>query len=101
LVNTIILYSFNGNWFLFTMKVNVILGLQHGDEAKAKCAYTLAKTSVDELGVNGYKYVVRFNGGPNAGHTIYHNNQKFVTHQVPVGVFFDIPSVIGPCSVVD
>jgi adenylosuccinate synthase len=45
--------------------------------------------------------VVRFNGGPNAGHTIYHEGRKFVTHQVPVGVFFDIPSIIGPCSVID
>jgi adenylosuccinate synthase len=77
-------------------KVDVIIGLQHGDEAKAKCAYSICKENK-----NHYNYVVRFNGGPNAGHTIYHEGRKFVTHQVPVGVFFDIPSIIGPCSVVD
>lgn len=75
-------------------KVDVILGLQHGDEAKAKCAYAICEQ-------NQYDYVVRFNGGPNAGHTIYHEGHKFVTHQVPVGVFFGISSIIGPCSVVD
>jgi adenylosuccinate synthase len=77
-------------------KVDVIIGLQHGDEAKAKCAYSICKENQFY-----YNYVVRFNGGPNAGHTIYHEGHKFVTHQVPVGVFFDIPSIIGPCSVVD
>ena len=77
-------------------KVDVIIGLQHGDEAKAKCAYTICKENQ-----NYYKYVVRYNGGPNAGHTIYHEGRKFVTHQVPIGVFFNISSIIGPCSVVD
>jgi adenylosuccinate synthase len=77
-------------------KVDVIIGLQHGDEAKAKCAYSICKENK-----NYYNYVVRFNGGPNAGHTIYHEGRKFVTHQVPVGIFFDIPSIIGPCSVID
>jgi adenylosuccinate synthase len=77
-------------------KADVIIGLQHGDEAKAKCAYSICKQNKDY-----YNYVVRFNGGPNAGHTIYHEGRKFVTHQIPVGVFFDIHSIIGPCSVVD
>jgi len=77
-------------------KADVIIGLQHGDEAKAKCAYSICQQNRFY-----YNYVVRFNGGPNAGHTIYHEGKKFVTHQIPVGVFFDIPSIIGPCSVVD
>lgn len=77
-------------------KVDVIIGLQHGDEAKAKCAYSICKENRDY-----YNFVVRYNGGPNAGHTIYHEGRKFVTHQIPVGVFFDIHSIIGPCSVVD
>jgi adenylosuccinate synthase len=77
-------------------KVDVIIGLQHGDEAKAKCAYSICQQNKDY-----YNYVVRFNGGPNAGHTIYHEGRKFVTHQIPVGVFFNIPSIIGPASVVD
>jgi adenylosuccinate synthase len=77
-------------------KADVIIGLQHGDEAKAKCAYSICQQNK-----NYYNYVVRYNGGPNAGHTIYHEGRKFVTHQIPVGVFFDIHSIIGPCSVVD
>jgi adenylosuccinate synthase len=77
-------------------KVDVIIGLQYGDEAKAKCAYSILKQNKDY-----YNYVVRFNGGPNAGHTIYYEGRKFVTHQIPVGVFFDKKSIIGPCSVVD
>jgi adenylosuccinate synthase len=77
-------------------KVDVIIGLQHGDEAKAKCAYSICQENK-----NYYNFVVRYNGGPNAGHTIYHEGRKFITHQIPVGVFFDIHSVIGPCSVVD
>jgi len=77
-------------------KVDVIIGLQHGDEAKAKCAYSICKQNQFY-----YNYVVRFNGGPNAGHTIYHEGRKFVTHQIPVGVFFNIPSIISPCSVID
>ena len=77
-------------------KADVIIGLQHGDEAKAKCAYSICQENKKY-----YNFVVRFNGGPNAGHTIYHEGRKFVTHQIPVGVFFDIHSIIGPCSVVD
>jgi adenylosuccinate synthase len=77
-------------------KADVIIGLQYGDEAKAKCAYSICQENK-----NYYNFVVRYNGGPNAGHTIYHEGRKFVTHQIPVGVFFDIHSIIGPCSVVD
>lgn len=44
---------------------------------------------------------MRFNGGPNAGHTIYHKGEKFVTHHIPAGVFFGIKSIIGPGCVVD
>jgi adenylosuccinate synthase len=74
--------------------VDAVIGLQYGDEAKAKCTYSLIRTG-------SYSYVFRFNGGPNAGHTIYHKGKKIVTHQVPAGVFFGIPSIIGPGSVVD
>jgi adenylosuccinate synthase len=81
------------------MEVDVVLGLQYGDEAKAKCTYSLLKPHTD--GIKEYDYTFRFNGGPNAGHTIYHNGKKIVTHQVPAGVFFDVPSIIGPGCVVD
>jgi len=76
--------------------VTVLLGLQYGDEAKAKCSYTIC-----ERNSNYFTHVVRFNGGPNAGHTIYHKGKKFVTHQIPVGIFFDKECIIGPNSVVD
>jgi adenylosuccinate synthase len=76
------------------VEADVIVGLQYGDEAKAKCTYSFLQSGE-------YTHVVRFNGGPNAGHTIYHEGRKIVTHQIPVGVFFDLPSIIGPGCVVD
>ena len=76
------------------MIADVILGLQYGDEGKGKITHHLCKTG-------GYTHVVRFNGGCNAGHTIYHNGKKFVTHHIPAGVFFGIKSIIGPGCVVD
>ncbi|MEI6947010.1 adenylosuccinate synthase [Paraflavisolibacter sp. H34] len=58
--------------------VDVILGLQWGDEGKGKI--------VDYFAAN-YDVIARFQGGPNAGHTLYVNNQKVVLHQIPSGVF--------------
>jgi adenylosuccinate synthase len=60
------------------MKVDVILGLQWGDEGKGKI--------VDVLSPN-YDITARFQGGPNAGHTIEFNGQKFVLHTIPSGIF--------------
>jgi adenylosuccinate synthase len=76
------------------MKLDVILGLQYGDEGKGKVCHSLLKDS-------SYTHVVRFNGGGNAGHTIYHNGKKLVTHLVPAGVFFGKRSIIGPGCVVN
>jgi adenylosuccinate synthase len=73
---------------------DIVIDLQAGDTGKGKVSHHLAKE-------NNYDYVLRFNGGANAGHTIYHNGQKVVTHQVPVGVFYGIPSIIGPGCVVN
>jgi adenylosuccinate synthase len=42
-----------------------------------------------------YDYVMRYNGGGNAGHTIYDGDKKVVTHLVPCGVLHGIPSIIG------
>ena len=61
------------------MKVDVILGLQWGDEGKGKI--------VDVMSPH-YEIVARFQGGPNAGHTIEFNNQKFVLHTIPSGIFY-------------
>ena len=61
------------------MKVDVILGLQWGDEGKGKIVDVLAPR---------YDIVARFQGGPNAGHTIEFNNKKFILHTIPSGIFY-------------
>lgn len=76
------------------LKVDVIVGLQSGDEGKGKITHHLLKSGK-------YTHCVRYNGGGNAGHTIYHNGKKFVTHYIPAGVFFGIKSIIGPGCVVN
>lgn len=73
---------------------DIIVDLQAGDTGKGKVAHALAAS--DE-----YTAVVRYNGGGNAGHTIYHDGKRIVTHQVPVGVFYDKLCVIGPGCVVN
>src|SRR5215510_3050434 len=57
---------------------DVIPGLQWGDEGKGKIVDYFAKD---------YDVVARFQGGPNAGHTLYVNDKKVVLHQIPSGVF--------------
>ena len=75
------------------MAVDVILGLQWGDEGKGKIVDYLAKD---------YDLVCRFQGGPNAGHTIKIGDDKFVLHTVPSGVFREnIHNVIGNGVVLD
>lgn len=74
---------------------DVIVDLQAGDTGKGKVAHHLCKQK-DE-----YDTVIRYNGGGNAGHTVYHNGEKVVTHFVPVGVLYGITSIIGPGCVVD
>jgi adenylosuccinate synthase len=74
--------------------LDIIVDLQYGDCGKGKVAYYLCQK-------NKYTHVVRYNGGANAGHTIYHKGKKVVTHQIPVGVMFGVTSVIGPGCVVD
>ena len=75
---------------------DVVVGLQHGDEGKGKVSYHLLKHGK-------YSYSIRFNGGPNAGHTIKDKdkNKIIVLHQVPCGVLFNITSIIGPGCVID
>ena len=61
------------------MPSKLIIGLQHGDEGKGRI--------VDDLCQNWANIVVRFQGGGNAGHTVYDNEgNKFVTHTLPVGI---------------
>lgn len=58
--------------------VDVLLGLQWGDEGKGKIVDYFA---------GKYDIIARFQGGPNAGHTLYVNGQKVVLHTIPSGVF--------------
>lgn len=60
------------------MKVDVLLGLQWGDEGKGKVVDVLTP---------GYDVVARFQGGPNAGHTLEFGGQKYVLRSIPSGIF--------------
>lgn len=73
--------------------VDVILGLQWGDEGKGKI--------VDYFAPN-YNVIARFQGGPNAGHTLFINKQKVVLHQIPSGIFHqNTVNLIGNGVVLD
>lgn len=72
--------------------VDIICGLCWGDEGKGKVSGGIA----DE-----YNFVCRWNGGPNAGHTVYLNGKKYKTHMIPSGVFAGVPSIIGPGCVIN
>ena len=75
------------------MKLDVVLGLQWGDEGKGKIVDFLAEK---------YPVVARFQGGPNAGHSIHFGNTSFVLHSVPSGVFRDgAINIIGNGVVLD
>ena len=75
------------------MKIDLILGLQWGDEGKGKI--------VDFL-TNDYNIVARFQGGPNAGHTLEFDGIKHVLHTIPSGIFHeDKINVIGNGVVID
>ena len=76
------------------MLADIVVDLQYGDCGKGKVTHHLCKTEK-------YTHVIRYNGGCNAGHTIYHNERKFVTHHIPAGVFFGIRSIIGPGCVLN
>ena len=73
---------------------DVIVDLQSGDTGKGKVCNTLSQ--------NGeYTHIIRYNGGGNAGHTIYKDGVKIVTHFIPSGIVNGIKSIIGPGCVID
>ncbi|MBL7817211.1 MAG: adenylosuccinate synthase [Saprospiraceae bacterium] len=75
------------------MKIDVILGLQWGDEGKGKIVDFLAEQ---------YDIVARFQGGPNAGHTLKFGGKKYILHTVPSGIFREkLINVIGNGVVLD
>ena len=74
--------------------IDIIQDLAYGDCGKGAVAYSLSKKPE-------YDICMRVNGGSNAGHTIYHNGKKFVTHQVPTGIFHGKRCIIGSGCVVN
>jgi adenylosuccinate synthase len=75
------------------MSVDVLLGLQWGDEGKGKIVDYLA---------DGYQVIARFQGGPNAGHTLVIDGKKHVLHTIPSGIFREnVMNIIGNGVVID
>ncbi len=75
------------------MKADILLGLQWGDEGKGKVVDVLTPQ---------YDIIARFQGGPNAGHTIEFDNKKFILHTIPSGIFNpDTINVVGNGVIVD
>jgi adenylosuccinate synthase len=73
---------------------DVVIDLQAGDSGKGKISNALIQSG-------GYTHSVRFNGSNNAGHTIYVDGKKIVTHSIPAGVLHGVKSIIGPGCVVN
>ncbi len=75
------------------MKIDILLGLQWGDEGKGKI--------VDAISPD-YDIIARFQGGPNAGHSLEINKRKYVLHLIPSGIFHeDKLNIIGNGVVID
>ena len=75
------------------MNIDILLGLQWGDEGKGKIVDALSPV---------YDVIARFQGGPNAGHSLEFNNIKHVLHLIPSGIFHpDKLNVIGNGVVID
>lgn len=75
------------------MSTTAVVGANWGDEGKGKIVDALA---------GGFDFVVRFQGGANAGHTVVNERGKFVLHLLPAGVFRStVTNVIGPGVAVD
>ena len=75
------------------MKVDILLGLQWGDEGKGKIVDVITPK---------YEVIARFQGGPNAGHTLEFEGRKHVLHTIPSGIFHsDKKNVVGNGVVID
>ncbi len=75
------------------MNIDILLGLQWGDEGKGKVVDALSPV---------YDVVARFQGGPNAGHSLEFNNVKHVLHLIPSGIFHpEKLNIIGNGVVLD
>src|ERR1035437_340637 len=75
------------------MNIDILLGLQWGDEGKGKIVDAISPV---------YDVIARFQGGPNAGHSLEFNNVKHVLHLIPSGIFHpDKLNLIGNGVVID
>ena len=75
------------------MKADILLGLQWGDEGKGKIVDVLTPR---------YDIIARFQGGPNAGHTIIFDNKKFILHTIPSGIFNEnTTNIVGNGVIID
>jgi adenylosuccinate synthase len=75
------------------MAVDLLLGLQWGDEGKGKIVDVLTKN---------YDIIARFQGGPNAGHTLEFDGIKHVLHTIPSGIFHpEATNIVGNGVVID
>jgi adenylosuccinate synthase len=75
------------------MNIDILLGLQWGDEGKGKIVDVLSPV---------YDIIARFQGGPNAGHSLEFNNVKHILHLIPSGIFHpDKINIIGNGVVID
>lgn len=75
------------------MNIDILLGLQWGDEGKGKIVDAISP---------GYDIIARFQGGPNAGHSLEFNNKKHVLHLIPSGIFHENKlNLIGNGVVID
>ena len=77
----------NGNDANKGNKIDIVIGCSYGDEGKGKVVNYLVHEQE-------YDLCVRFNGSCNAGHTVYFNEQKFVLHQMPVGILREQTSIL-------
>lgn len=72
--------------------IDVLMGVQFGDEGKGK---------IVDYTANNYDIVARYNGGSNAGHSIYYNDKKYALHLIPSGIFYGKKCVVGNGVVID
>lgn len=83
----------NKERYFMTQKADVLLGLQWGDEGKGKIVDVLTPE---------YQNIARFQGGPNAGHSLEFNDIKHVMHTIPSGIFHDNKlNIVGNGAVID
>lgn len=77
-----------------SITADAVIGMSFGDEAKAKIVGTL-------LDKNKYTHCLRYCGSSNAGHTLYKDGKKIITHIVPAGALFGVESIVGPGCVLN